>query len=262
MLSSDIYFSGRKKNPGRGLLLFVTIAVISLLAIDVLSGGRVRLLVRGAVASFSHAGFAAVDGAQQSGAFSTRASLASRIAELESQIETYKEQAALYASLQDENAKLREIVHLSAKEEGITAPVYSSIRSSPYGTFVIGAGIDGGIEKGDLVVTSGGFVVGRVSEVGLKTSLVTEVFAPGQSIEAVLQGSAVSLEGRGAGNAHTRLPHGVGAQVGDYVVSGEVAGKPVGIVAKTEGEDSSAYTDVYVGLPVNLDALRFVYVEK
>ena len=118
--------------------------------------------------------------------------------------------------------------------------------------------------EGSLVMTNdaagGGFVVGRVRDVGKRTALVLELFAPNTSVPVVIRGASAFAEGRGGGNARAEIPRGLEVASGDAVTSRLFGGRAVGIVGSVYSDQSSATSEVYIGLPGGLAALQFVYV--
>ena len=249
-----------RSGSNKSRLWAATALVVFLFIIDVLSGGKLRAEMRVGGAIVSRWGNVAEQAIFGSGFFSSRAALSAESRALSEQLAQYEERAAAYAVLQNENARLHEIVHLAENQPGITAPIISSVRSSPYGTFLIGAGESEGITRGSEVLTSSGFVVGRVSDTGAHTAIVSEILAPGASIEAQVASSAIIVEGKGGGNGATHVPRGVRVSAGDPVTSPALGGRPVGIVGEVASTSASASQDVYIRVPVNLSGLQFVYV--
>ena len=256
--------SYRQNNEGRRRLFLATIFVFVIFGIDALFGGKVRSLVRAGGMYVYRAGAGTLVRIADSGFFSARRTLSEDNRSLRERVAELEVRAAAVQVLKDENGSLRAIVHLAEAEKGITAPVVSSVRSSPYGTFSIGAGTEDGVVEGSLVMTGdssgGGFVVGRVSDVGKHTALVLELFAPNTSIPVVIRGASTSAEGRGGGNARAEIPRGLPVAVGDPVTSRLFGGRAVGIVGSVLSVPSSATSEVYIGLPVNLAALQFVFI--
>jgi cell shape-determining protein MreC len=246
--------------PNNRRLLAATVLVCFLFVVDVLLGGKIRNELRAGAAAASQWAekpFAAIAG---SGFFSSRAALESQNQSLTEEVAQLQERAAGSDALQAENGQLQAMAHLAQTAPGITAPVVSSVRSSPYGTFLIGAGSQDGIARGDLVLTEGGFVVGAVGDLGAHVALVAEVFAPGASIDAILDGASVSIEGSGGGNARTSLPRGVAIAAGDPVVAPGFRERPVGVVGNVASSSASASQDIHIRLPVNLASLQYVYI--
>ena len=256
-------YSAARSGSSRGKLVALTAFVLLIFGIDLLTGGKLRAGVRAVgnvFAEWAGAGAHAVTG---SGIFSTRASLEARNRELEQQLSAYEEQNAAYAALKAENDQLKSLVHLTeSAPRGVTARIISSVTTSPYGTFTIGAGQSEGVKSGDLVMTSEGFVIGRVTDASVHSSLVKEIFAPQSSIEGDLAGATISVQGQGSGNAHANVPRGVQLALGDIVTAPSLGRRPIGLVGKMASSSGSASQDVFFQLPVNLAALQFIYVTQ
>lgn len=255
----EFRFSATRK-VGRSQLLFATILVLLIVLADLLSGGMVRGAMRSLTARVWAVSAYMRGAILESGYFASRAALSSENAGLREDLAQYREDAAAYQVLKQENESLRAMLRLAQSQPGITAPIVSSVISSPYGTFLVGAGTADAIEKGNLVVTEGGFVVGTISEVSTHTSLVNELFAGGSSVAVLVGGTSIEAEGRGGGNARIIVPRGISIAPGDPVTSPSLGGRAVGIVGKVESDPASAVQTVYVVLPVNLGALRYIYV--
>ncbi len=254
-----MYYRRTVHKGGRNRLLALTAVVLLLLFADIVSGGVVRAYVRaGAASAWRWTGGAVVDWV---GAIvSSRASLEAQNRVLASQLSQTTEEAGMVALLQEQNDQLRALVHLAQEVPGITAPVVSSLSASPYGTFLIGVGNGESVSKGDLVLTGGGFVVGRINDTGSGTALVSEILAPGASLEATLDGATVTVQGQGGGNGRTQAPRGLAVAVGDVVVVPLFGQRGIAVVGAVASSSTGASQDVYVRLPIGLSQLQFVYV--
>lgn len=245
---------------GRRRLVYATFFVLIVCAVDIFSGGSIRARLQGSFSGLYLATAQIRSVIFDSGYFMTHRSLAEHNSALQEQLYKNAEKAAAYDVQVQENNALRALVHLSETEEGITAPIVSSVRSSPYGTFLIGAGASDPIQVGSLVLTEGGFVVGKISEVREKTSLVLEIFGGGSYVDMTIQSAQAVAEGRGGGNARVAMPRGIEITVGDVATSPSLRGRPIGLVGKIETSAASAEQTVYVRIPVNLSSLTYVYV--
>lgn len=257
---ADFRFQPQRKSSRKRQLFFATIAIVLIFAFDVVSGGMLRGIVRGVVTGI-WSGTAHVRASiTESGYFRSHRSLATENASLKDQVASYQEDAAAYDTLQAENEQLRALVHLAATTAGVTAPVISSFDSSPYGTFLIGAGKSEGIATGSLVLTADGFVVGRVSELHAHKALVQGILASGSDTEVLIGSVAVTLEGRGGGNGRAELPRDVAVATNTPAIAPSLGSRPVGIVGRVESAQASASQTAYVQLPLNLSTLRYVYI--
>lgn len=268
-------FRQNKARIARRRLFAATVVAITVFAIDALSGGSLRALSRSAGTVVWRVGEDAAHRVLGSGFFSSRRALLTENAILKQEIAGLQTRAGSYEVLKSENASLRTMARLAEEDQGITAPIVSSITASPYGTFMVGAGSADGVSVGSLVLVgpvrgeasngagdneSGNFVVGSVSDVGKNVSLVTEVFAPNVSSEATIQGASVTLVGQGGGNARGVVPRALPVTPGDPVFSSRFAGRSVGIVGAVREDSAHTHQNIYIRLPVSLSALQFVYV--
>lgn len=249
-----------RPNRGRRRLWAATFLVLALFASDVLLGGILRARVQGAAAAASAHGASLAHRVFDSGFFSSRASLAAQNRSLSEQLAQYEERAAAYAALEAENTQLREMAHLAARVPGMTVAIVSAVGTSPYGTFLIGAGQAEGVAIGNIVLTSTGFVLGEVQDVALHTATVVETLSPHASVDGVADGTAVVVEGRGGGNGRTSVPRGIEITVGTPVTAPAYAGRPIGVVGAIATSSGGATQDVFIRIPVNRPGLQFVYV--
>ncbi|MBI4088263.1 hypothetical protein HY418_02695 [Candidatus Kaiserbacteria bacterium] len=254
-----MYYRRTVREGGRRRLAVATVFVAIVLVADIVSGGFVRDQVRFAGAMVSSWAGSVGQTLESSGIFFWNSSGRENKTFAE-QLSFLSERAAEADALRDENDQLRTLVHLAEKEQGMTAPVVSSLYASPYGTFLIGIGDGGNVARGDLVLTGGGFVVGQVNDTGAGTALVSETLAPGASVEAVLNGAAVLVEGQGGGNGRVQAPRGLSVVIGDAVIAPQFGQRPIGIVGAVASSSAGASQDIYIRLPSGFAGLQFVYV--
>lgn len=254
--------SDRKKSRRRVILFCVTIVLI--FAIDFATSGALRAGVRSLGAIAWSAGASAGNALFGQGYFSSKRALTAEIESLRDALARYAAEDGRHEILEKENNELRALVGLRSEEEGIAAPIISSTSASPYGTFLVGVGAKDGVYIGDAVLAGSarGFVIGRIAEVGARSSLVKELFAPGEALEAIARGAGLSLEGRGGGNAHAEVPSSLAIAEGDVVTSPLFAGRVVGLIGFVSAEQGSARKRIYVRAPLSTADLRFVYVVR
>ena len=260
MMNSYRHNSGN----GRRRLFFAALLVLVIFLIDGASGGNIRAALRVAASSVWGAGERMGNAVLESGLLSTRRALERENQALRNELARLQMRAADYEIMKEENESLRAFVHLAENANGLTAPVVSSFRASPYGTFLIGAGTEDGVQEGNLVLVGdpqlGGFVVGRVEDADGGQSLVKGIFAPGERTEATIQGIGVTVEGRGGGQARADAPRDAEIQPGDPVISANFGVRAIGIVGRVEEGTGNASQRIYIHLPIPLTSLEFVYV--
>ncbi|MEK7134102.1 MAG: rod shape-determining protein MreC [Patescibacteria group bacterium] len=265
MKPSFSYRPPHARRSGRRSLITVTFFVILVVLADWALGGAIRVQVRSLSATVTQWGLAIGDSIVNTGFFSSRRAEARKNQILTEKVAQCEERAVGYDVLKTENDELRAMLRVVGSvsgegQGGITAPIASSIRSSPYGTFLVGAGAADGIAKGALVLTGGGFVVGTITDVGTHISTVTEIFAPGATIDAAINSATVPVFGYGGGNARMKLPRSLFVETDDIVFAPGFEQRAIGVVGAIASSSANASQDVYVHLPVNLGSLRYVYI--
>lgn len=250
----------RNRRNTRGLAV-ASVAVLLILAVDLLSSGALRGVVQSGSVAIWRGFNITVDAVFGSGFFRTRNSLAAENKKLRQEIEHMREQTTLYAALREDYAAVSALVHLAESTSGLTAPVASSFVSSPYGTFHIKAGNSSGVAEGDLVFSADGFMIGIVIEAHSGVSVVRELFAPGAKSDVTIHGAGAIATGRGGGNARVEIARGIQVAEGDIVRLAS-SGKPVGVVGKVEADSASSVQDVFIRFPLNLSSVRFVFVTR
>jgi rod shape-determining protein MreC len=201
------------------------------------------------------------DNLASSGVLSSRRTLARDNESLRAELAALREETSRARALEAENQILREITDVVGSRPGVTAPVLSTFRASPYGTFIVGAGKSDGVSVGSLVLTQGGFVLGQVTEAGVYNSTVKAVLSPGVDTDVLLGETGAVVRGEGGGNGFSRVSRESLVSIGDPVVAPMFGQRPIAVVADIERDEASPSADVFVRIPVNLENLRFVYVE-
>jgi cell shape-determining protein MreC len=243
------------------VLLVLFLCASFVFGVDYITRGAFRSSLReaGGIASLGVASVAQT--LPSTHGFATRATLIAENKELHDTLARRAEEDARFETLRAENEILRELALLAESESGgVSALVLSSFSSSPYGTFVIGAGERHGVRAGATVLTPGGFVLGTVIASQDRTATVEALFAPGKEIEAAIGDVPLLLHGRGGGNARSEAPRDALLQKGDVVTVPSFGSRPVGLIVELESASSSAATTLFIRTPANLDTIRFVYV--
>ena len=194
-------------------------------------------------------------------------------AELQSEINTLREQLAEYERVTSENEFYKDYLEIKDEHPDFkfeAATLISRDNQDPYKGFTINKGTVNGIKENDPVITDAG-LVGFISEVGLTTSKVATILSPDVVLGAldnrtndsgVLSGS-LDLAGKGETKLYN-LSRSCNVAVGDYVVtSGEgifPAGLLVGTI-RTIGSDEYN-TSIYAAVKpfVEIEEIRSVMV--
>ena len=240
--------------------MLFTVIIILVGIIDVALSGQLRALARDALTPFANTISSAWYATMRYTDLSERIELIDKVRALEEELSHYKERDALFQVVARENAELRALARIASSSDALSAPIASSFRASPYGTFVIAAGWRDGVEAGSLVLSSEGFVLGTVVDIGMRTATVRFVFAPEARVEAVSDEIAFTLIGQGLSSASARVPVETPLRIGSPVYAPALDSLPIGLVTHIASTSASVYSDVYVTLPVNLNVMRHVRV--
>ena len=255
------YSQRRSGAPLFGIFLISVLISVLAFGIDSLSSGALRSYVRTMGSLAMTAAGNVVTSIDRSGILQTHASLTRENADFKAELARRDESILRFQILESENESLRTLAHLAEGKPGASARVLSSFRASPYGTLVISAGINDGVRIGAIALSTGGFVLGTVSDADVESATVETLFAPEREVELIDGDIAFTVRGRGGGNARAEIPRDAKVAVGDVLVAKEF-GYPAGIIGFIESASSSATQTLFIRLPVNLDTLQYVYVAQ
>jgi len=252
--------SFQQSKQSRRTLLLLTIIIFIVAASDFFSGGFVRASIRDAVGIVNGGVFQMVSAVSASRPLSSRKALVEENKKLESELRTILSYKIQNEIIKAENNALRALVNLHEdSNSGKTVRIASSLKSSPFSTFIISAGSDAGIATGDYAVIEGGLVIGIVSEVGARTSLVQLLTAPSEKTDVIINGAIVEMTGRGTGNALSEIPREIGVSEGDLVFL--KGGKFIaGVVGRVESTPANALKRVNINIPTNIQSKEFVII--
>lgn len=242
------------------LLTLITIGAVFFMGADYLMNGQLRTHVREYTEHVVTTSYRLSSVIFQTNFWKSRAALQLEIQRLSTDLDRENGLQSALTAVQSENESLRSLARLAQSTPGKTVPVTSSFSSSPYGTFMIGGGSADGISIGDLALAGDGFVLGSITDVSSHSAVVNAVFSAGLSTDVVTDDVAFSIRGRGGGNARAEVPRELPLSVGEPVLAPLYASRPVGIIGKIESASSSAFSDVFIIFPYNLNTIRFVFV--
>ncbi len=175
---------------------------------------------------------------------------------------------SLVQMLRSENAELKELLGRKSVESDSTVLAVVIMRppKTSYDSLMIDIGEDQGIVLGDRVYADNDFLIGYVDEVREKTSIVKLFSTPGERIDVIIgTGSTtanVVAEGHGSGNFYIKAPKNIEVNELDPVVVPGTYSYILGSLEKIESSDGEAFTHLYFKLPVNLNSLKYVNVQK
>jgi len=215
-----------------------------------------------------------------SSVFYSKKSLLLENENLKSQILESEADRANYASVVDENNKMKEILGRKlVTADMILATILSKPNQSIYGTLVIDAGINQGIIEGQRVFAFGNVPIGYIAETYGNSSKVILFSNPGEKTEVVISlgspfgeaspsaGQAgknifMQVVGRGGGNFEMILPRDFILDVETEVVLPGITPYVLGVVQTIISDPRDSFQKALLVSPVNIQELKFVEVES
>lgn len=193
---------------------------------------------------------------------SSKYDLARKNSELENRIKELKPAALLIETLRNENNELKGLLNRSERDDTILASVLAKPSVSLYDTFIIDVGETDNILKGDFVLVYGDFIVGTITEVYRRTSLVTLFSSGGRKTDVTLgdEHLLVSALGRGGGNFVTQLPRGVEVLVDDIVILPNISTQIFGVVEQVLFTPADQFQTILFKNPINMAEVTWVEV--
>jgi cell shape-determining protein MreC len=146
--------------------------------------------------------------------------------------------------------------------------VISRPPQSPYDILIIDDGSDSGVRQGAKALFSTDVLLGYVSEVFGKTSKIKLVSFPGEEtsvmIEPVSGGTKISAlaVGRGGGEMEIKIPSAIEIHSGDLIKTPGNYPLILGAVEKIETNLSDPFQLILFRLPINLQELDKIMIEK
>lgn len=160
-------------------------------------------------------------------------------------------------------AENEELKGIKVGKNSLVATVLLHPGFSPFDTLLVSRGASAGVELGDLVLYHS-LVIGEISEVNPTTSRVV-LFSMGDKTFPVRIGkNRVEAEARGLGGGtfEVRLPKNVPIENGDPVLLSADKPRVFGRVEDIEVEESDAFQRILFALPININNIDFVTIEK
>ena len=168
-----------------------------------------------------------------------------------------------YALAQAENRELKQFLGRKESESRTLAAVLVSPPRAPYDSFVLDAGTDAGVAKGDEILF-GNTVLGRVVAVARETATGRLFSTAGVLTPVVIwrKDRAVPAEAVGEGNGAFRItiPKETGITAGDVVVMPGINPTQFGEVAVVLAGETDSFAVAFVRNPVNVATLRFLEI--
>jgi cell shape-determining protein MreC len=194
----------------------------------------------------------------------TKASLVHANQELRSRLAKLEYKLLDRNRLISENRDLKTMLGRLERKEDTIALVLSKPNMSPYDTFILDVGRDGGVKTGNLVSVAGS-VIGEITEVYSRSAKAQLFSTPGRKLQVFLGEQAVLADavGQGGGTFSAKLPHGVSIKEGDFVflpLQDEL--QFFGNVGMVKTRPADPFQTILFRSPINYEEVRWVEIVK
>ncbi len=172
-----------------------------------------------------------------------------------------------YNILKDENISLKELLgRKPVSKDLVLSNILTKPNYSPYDTIIIDAGSDVGVNVGNIVYANSSTLtpIGEISMVYTNTSLVTLYTNPGQTTEAMMDGSNTSVElvGRGGGNFEMSIPIDLPFTKGTNVYLPSLETEIIAVTQDIISSPNDPVKKVLLSSPVNVQSLKWIFINR
>lgn len=186
----------------------------------------------------------------------------------------YEENILLQRQLEEEKMKYLELEILSnqiKKYENITVSsaqlIYAKrvglIDTLVYDSFRIDKGESSLIQKGQKVIGPYNTILGSVSDVGNKTSLVSLLWNGDEIVGRIsASGTVIILRGVDSGVYASQVPHEMHFEVGDVILYDANPELIIGTVKKINNNEEDRFKEIIVNIPFHPNMIDVVGVES
>jgi len=195
--------------------------------------------------------------------FRDRGALLAELDQLRVQVAMGQADENTILKLQAENDDFRSLLE-SVPEDRLLARVVARPNQLPYDQLLIDRGSDQGVIENVPVFLGKDQVIGIVTKVHAKTSLVTLVSTPGFSSTAYIIGPNIYTytEGMGGGVVRVRVPQGILLQSGNLVVLPAIDSGVYGTINEISTSPTQPEQYGYVTPGTSLQSMQYVTVGR
>ena len=172
--------------------------------------------------------------------------------------------AILLESAGKENEELKIMLSRPDKKSYILSSIISRPPQSPYDIIIIDAGLDSGVKQGMKAVAYGSILLGHVAEALSSTSKIKLVSYPGEETNLFIENAKISAIGLGlgGGNIEVKISSSVKINSGDKINTEGTSHYLLGTADKIEADALNPFQKIIFRMPVNLNELQKIGIEK
>lgn len=255
----------KPKNENRKKIIIILFVYFCLSVFGLFFGESFRGLVWGisrpmwATSSYITTPFSSI-----AGYFSKQSELIARNIALEEELEKTRVKLLDYDLILKENQNLKEEFGRGSVSGKMLSVILSKPPRSPYDTLVLDVGSENGVVPGSRVYIGENIVIGLITNITPRTSLVNLFSTSGEKQEVTLSrtGESFLLEGRGGGNFKIEVPSDTDIVWGDTFVYPGISQSVIANVYYIDTSSQSSFKTVYLKTPTNVFSSKYVFVQK
>ena len=170
----------------------------------------------------------------------------------------------LLESAKKENEELKILLSRPEKKSYILGSIISRPPQSPYDMIVVDTGSDNGVKQGMKAVAYGSVLIGHVAETFPGVSKIKLVSYPGEETNLIMENAKISAIGLGlgGGNIEVKIPSSVKINSGDKINTEGTSYYLLGTADKIEADALNPFQKIIFRMPVNLNELQKIGLEK
>lgn len=241
----------RSRADNRSLRI-VSIIFVLILVLDIATSGAIRGLVRTVLLPVQIAMHGVGESILSSDFLVSKATLEAENATLSQRVVDLTAENLILQQQSLESSQIAMISRNASSSGTILAHIISSPLSSPYGTVLIDAGAMQGVVPKMEVIDRYGGILGVIDSVAANSSVMSQVSASGQAIEAEVGGIPITVHGRGGSTLGATIPRGTNITIGQPVIALQYHRRIIGVVVAIGQSMSSADVPIVIGTPHSL----------
>lgn len=196
--------------------------------------------------------------------FKNKEGMNTELVDLKDKNEKLENELILLDYIKMENEELKTMFSRSDKKSYILGYIISRPPKSPYDMIVADAGSNDGVALGMKVVAHSDALIGYVAEVFPDTSKIKLLSFTGEEVSLIMENAKISAIGfgLGGGNIEIKIPSSVIVNIGDKILTDGSSHYLLGVVDKIETDLTNPFQKIIFRMPINLNELQMIGIEK
>lgn len=166
--------------------------------------------------------------------------------------------------VEKENERLKDLWGRKEKQTLVLARILTRPNRTPYDTFIIDAGADLGVKKGQRVFALGNILIGTVEYSRERATLVKLFSSHGNFFDAIVEGDKnipLSVSGKGGGSFEAIVPKTLEIKEGEAIIVPDLSRTIIGYVEKILIDPRDPFVKILINSAIPLNSINEVQIE-